>query len=658
MDVRIGVYVCECGTNIAGTVDVPEVVRYASELPGVVVARYYKYMCSRLGLDLIKQDIKDERLDRVVVAACSPNLHEETFRTAVMDGGLNPFLFQHASIRELVSWVTEDPVMATIKAKAMVRAAVRRTFFAEPLERREVPVKPSVLVIGGGIAGIQAALEMAEADKQVYLVEKEPTVGGHMARFDKTFPTLDCAACILTPKMAQVGSHPNVKILSYSEVTGVEGFVGDYRVTVRRHPRYIIEDDCTGCGECVEGCVYKDPRFPDEFSMGMGKRKPIYFSFPQAIPRLPVIDANTCIYMKSGKCPATCVTACGDRNAIDLDQKPEDIELNVGAIIVTTGFQTFDPTVMTQYGYGAEPNVYTALEVEQLLNAGGPTSGQLVLRDGSEPKSVAILHCIGSRDKNTNPWCSRVCCMYSLKFAHLIKERVPDAQVYNFYIDMRAFGKGFEEFYQRVLEEGANMIRGKAAFVTTMAESPEEEGKMVVVAEDTLLQEIRRVPVDMVILSTGLEARKDFGELARILNISASADGFARERHAKLAPVSTTTDGIFIAGCVQGPKDIPDTIAQAGAAAAEALALIDHGTFVLEPNTASVDESKCAGCGICEGLCSYSAISLDTERGVAVVNDVLCKGCGVCVAACPTGAMKQYLFATEQVLAEIEGVLA
>ena len=657
MDVRIGVYVCHCGSNIAGTVDVAEVTRFASELPGVVVARDYRYMCSVPGINLIQEDIQEHKLDRVVVASCSPHLHERTFRTAIMDGGLNPYLFEMANIREHVSWVTDDKDVATAKAKVLVRAAVARSPYAESLESRRVPVKPTVAVIGGGIAGIQTALDVANAGRQVYLIEKEPTIGGHMAKFDKTFPTLDCAACILTPKMGEVGGHPNIEIIRCAEVTNVEGSVGDFKVTVHKKPTYIIEENCIGCGECIEGCVYKEPRFPDEFSMGIGMRKPVYFSFPQAVPNLPVIDPETCIYMKSGKCPSGCVTVCGDRNAIDLDQKAQDIELEVGAIIVATGFQSFDPTPMTQYLYGKEPGVYTALEIEQILNASGPTGGQLVLRDGRAPETVAILHCIGSRDENAHVYCSRVCCMYSLKFAHLIKERLPDTEVYNFYIDLRAFGKGYEEFYQRVMNEGVNIIRGKAAFVTTLAEAPEEEGKLTVVAEDTLLQEIRRVPADMVILATGLEAHEGFEGLRRVLNISASADGFARERHPKLAPVSTMTDGIFLAGCVQAPKDIPDTVAQAGAAAAEVLALIDSGTITLEPDTACVDYDKCVGCGVCVSMCPYTAITLDTEKKISVINDVLCKGCGTCVAACPSGAMQQHLFAAEQLMAELEGVL-
>lgn len=653
----IGVYICHCGTNIAGKVKVKEVVEYATTLPGVVVARHYKYMCSDPGQDLIKQDIKELGLNRIVVASCSPHLHEETFRTATGEGGLNPFYFHMANLREQVSWVTEDPDEATRKAKAIVRAAVQRVYFHEPLGKREVPVNPDVLVIGGGIAGITAALTLANAGKHVYLVEREPSIGGHMAKFDKTFPTLDCASCILTPKMTQVKDHPNITLLTYSEVVEVDGYVGNFHVKIKKKTRYVHDDRCVGCGECIEACVFKEPKFPKEFDQGLSKRKPIYIPFPQAVPLVAVIDPDTCIEFKSGKCPKRCVQACGDRNAIDFSMTEENLEVDVGAVIVATGFKTFNPLRTPHLGYGQYPNVYTALEVERLVNSSGPTGGEIILRDGRKPKSVGIIHCVGSRDQNTNPWCSRVCCMYSLKLAHLIKERT-GAEVYNFYIDMRTPGKGYEEFYKKLLEEGLHFIRGKVAEVTDWAMTPEEEGKLIIRVEDTLIGVVRRIPVDMVVLSVGLEPQPDADELRRMLNITCSSEGFYLERHPKLAPVNTFTDGVFIAGACQGPKDIPDTVAQAGAAAAEALSLIDTGKVTLEPNTAWIDEELCSGCHVCIGLCPYSAISFDEERKIAVVNEALCKGCGVCVAACPSGAAQQHLFKDEQVFAEIEGVLA
>ena len=655
-EVRIGFYICHCGHNIAATVDCAEVARYVSTLPNVVVSRDYKYMCSDPGQELIQRDIKEQKLNRVVVASCSPLLHEHTFRTACERAGLNPFYFHMVNIREHVSWVHEDREAATLKVKDLARAAISRVQFHKPLEPKKINIRPEVLVVGGGIAGIHAALTLAEAGKKVYLVEREPSIGGHMAKFDKTFPTLDCAACILTPKMSAVGSHPNITLWAYSEVVKVEGYVGNYKVTVKRKPRYVREDLCVGCLECINACVFKEPKFPDEFNMGLGKRKPIYIPFPQATPQVVLIDPNTCIQLRTGRCKKSCVEAC-DRNAIDFDQKEEFVEIEVGAIIVATGFKTFDASRLPAYGYGIYPNVYTALEVERLVNASGPTGGEIVLRDGRKPKSVGIIHCVGSRDKKTNPWCSRVCCMYSLKLAHLIKERT-GAEVYNFYIDMRTPGKGYEEFYHKLLEEGVHFIRGRVGEVTDWAMTPEEEGKLVIRVEDTLAGVVRRIPVDMVVLSTGLEPQPDAQEIRRLFNISCGPEGFFLERHPKLAPVSTFTEGVFVAGACQGPKDIPDTVAQAGAAAAEAVALIDKGYIEQEPNTAYVIEEACSGCKSCIPLCPYSAIKFDEEKKKAYIEEALCKGCGTCVAACPSGSIVQNLFEDEEIFGEIEGLLA
>ncbi len=651
---RIGVYICHCGSNIAGTIDVEEVARYASELPGVEIARDYKYMCSDPGQELIKQDIRDNGLDRIIVASCSPSLHEKTFRDATAGGGVNPFFFQMVNIREHDSWVHIDVGAATAKAKDLVRAAVRRVKYHKALEIRQVPVNEEVLVVGGGIAGIHAALTLANSGKHVYLVEREPTIGGHMAMFDKTFPTLDCAACILTPKMTAVKAHPNITLWSFSEVTEVDGYVGNYEVSVRRKPRYIVEDVCVGCMECIEECVYKKGKVVDDFNLGLSTRKPIYIPFPQAVPPIPVIDPETCIEFKTGKCKKTCVEVCGDRNAIDFQQQEKVERIEVGTIILATGFKTFDAKRIPYYGYGTYPNVYTSLEVERLVNSSGPTGGAIVLRDGTKPKTVGIVHCVGSRDVNTNLHCSRVCCMYSLKLAHLIKEKT-DAEVYNFYIDIRTPGKGFEEFYNRVAEEGVHFIRGKVADIYP---APDGNGRLILQAEDTLLSMVRKIPVDMVVLAVGMEAQADAEDVRRMFNITCSGGGWFMERHPKLAPVNTFTDGIFLAGACQGPKDIPDTVAQAGAAAAEALALIDRGYVELEPNTAYISEDDCSGCKTCIPLCPYTAILFLEDKKKAEINEVLCKGCGVCVAACPSGSINQNLFEDEEIYAEIEGVLA
>jgi heterodisulfide reductase subunit A len=658
-DIRIGFYVCHCGHNIASMVDCPAVAEYVGQLPGVVLSRDYKYMCSDPGQELIQKDIAEFDLNRVVVASCSPLLHEHTFRNAVAAGGLNPFLFHMVNIREHDSWVHTDRQEATAKAKGLARAAIVRVAHAKSLPVKKVPIHPDVLVVGGGIAGIHAALTLANAGKKVFLVEREPSIGGHMARFDKTFPTLDCAACILTPKMSEVGAHPNITLWSYSDVVKMDGYVGNYTVTVRRQPRYINEELCTGCQECIGNCIYKEPKFPDEFNEGLGKRKPVYISFPQATPQVVLIDPEVCLNFRHGvltdKCKKTCVEACGDRKAIDFTQKVETREIKVGTIIVATGFKPFDVKRIPQYGYGSYPNVYTALEVERLVNASGPTSGDVILRDGRHPQAIAIIHCVGSRDKKTNRWCSRVCCMYSMKLAHLLKEHT-GAEIYNFYIDIRAPGKGYEEFCDKLNEEGVHFIRGRVGEVTDWAMTPEEEGKLVIRVEDTLAGFVRRIPVDMVVLATGLEPQADSQDVRRLFNMSCGTEGFFLERHPKLAPVNTFTDGIFIAGCCQGPRDIPDTVAQAGAAAAEAMVLIDKGYIEQEPNTAYI-QPDCSGCKSCIPLCPYTAIAFDATTQKAVINEALCKGCGTCVAACPSGSIGQNLFEDDEIFSEIDGLL-
>lgn len=1125
--IRIGVYICHCGINIAGPVDVEKVVEFARTLPSVKIARDYRYMCSDPGQQFIKDDIKEHKLNRVIVASCNPHMHEPTFRRACQDGGLNPYLFQMVNIREQCSWVHKEGT--TEKAKALVKAAVKRVGFHEPLKIREVPVNPNVLVVGAGIAGIEAALKVADSEHQVYLVEEKPSIGGHMAQFDKTFPTLDCAACILTPKMTSVKQHPFINLMTLSEVAEVSGYVGNYKVKIRRKPRYVDESKCTACGDCLKDCPVK---VVSEFNEGLGERNAVYIPFPQAVPNSFVIDKKqekspckvtcpakvnghgyvslvgqgkfkealalirernpfpsicgrichhpcedeclrgkvdepialaalkrfvadheadeevtlpnlseiekkeekvaivgsgpagmtaaydlrqmgyqvtifealarpggmfhvgipeyrlprrliekeiasieklgveiktntpigpeltlddlskegyratfiavgmqkgkilnipgrdlknvlnglefladvnsgkvtrlgervvvigggnvamdvarcavriggsvhiTCLeardampahtwqvaateeeilateeeisqgkkeerihcslapvkilsengkvkgveflsvkhieFNKEGKLtlktipgsekvleadtviiaigqspdkslldlfglkitnrgtieadPVTletsrsgvfaggdvaigpssvveaieaghegalsidrylrekdlregrteevekvtepridaiptkrqimpmklveerirdfsevelgfdeemaikeakrclncggcsecleCVKLC-EAKAIDHKMKQDFVEVDVGSIILATGFDCFDPSVISQYGYGHYDNVLTGLQFERTCNASGPTSGKILLKNGSAPKSIGIIHCVGSRDENYHEYCSRVCCMYSLKYAHLIKEKT-GADVYEFYMDMRCFGKGYEEFHKRLANEGITFIRGKVSEVTNQVRSNEEKGKLVICCEDTLLGALLRVPVDMVILSTALEARSDAEKVARLFSLSRSGDKFFLERHPKLDPVGTMVDGIFIAGCCQGPKDIPDTVAQAQGAAANALAMISKGKVEIEPITAAIDEKVCSGCKVCIPLCTYKAISFDEEKKVARIEEALCKGCGVCAAACPAEAIKASHFTREQIEAEIEGVL-
>jgi heterodisulfide reductase subunit A len=651
---RVGVYVCHCGHNIAGSVDVEEVAEWAADLPGVVVARDYKFMCSSLGQELVEEDIKEQGLTRVVVAACSPHMHEPTFRKACERAGLNQYLFEMANIREHASWVHQDSEeSATEKAKSQIAAAVYRAVELEPLEPFKAEIKESTLVVGGGIAGINAALEIANAGHPVYLVEREPSIGGHMAQFDKTFPTLDCAACILTPKMFDVGNHPNITMLTYSEVEQVDGYVGNFTVRVRQKARKIDTELCTGCGDCWSRCPAKV--VDDVYEAGLGYRTAVYRPFPQAVPKYPVIDVESCIYFQKGTCKA-CEKFC-PTGAISFDQEDEVTVLNVGNIVLATGFDLFDSRRLPQYGYGRLANVFTSLEFERMTNASGPTNGKVVLRDGvTEPESVAILHCVGSRDKNTNKYCSTICCMAGLKFSHLVKEKT-DAEVYEFYIDMRTAFKDYEEFYNRLLEEGTHFVRGRVAEVTDAARQPGEEGKLIVQAEDTLIGRQRRIPVDMVILMAGLEPRHDSVEVSHMFGIGCSEAGFFTERHPKLDPIATMTDGVFIAGVCQGPKDIPASVGQGAAAAARVLTLIGQGEIDIEPIRAQIDEERCSGCRICNNLCPYGAIEFIEDPGVSRVNPALCKGCGTCVAACPSGVIAGQHYTYDSIMSQIEGIL-
>lgn len=1129
--VRIGVYICHCGVNIAQTVDVEWIRREIATQPHVIVSRDYKFMCSDPGQEMIKRDIQEHNLNRTVVAACSPQMHELTFRNATEAGGINRYLFQMANIREQCSWVHDDKILATQKAYALVLAAVKRVAQHVPLEPFKVSINPNVLIVGAGIAGIQAALEIADSGNHVYLVERESTIGGQMAKFDKTFPTLDCSSCILTPKMTSISHRKNITLLSYSEVQRVSGVIGNFKVTIKKKARY-VNDKCTSCGDCAKACPVHVPNAFDEFTQ---TRTAIHKAFPQAIPNTYVIDkqdrppcieacpirqeaagyialiregryheaaqlihkrnplpivcgrvcyhpcetecnrgyvdkpiaihylkrfaldwemehaghfvppkididrpehvaiigsgpagltcahdlalkgykvtvfehlsvlggmlavgipeyrlpkkllkmeldylrgmgivfktdmtlgedftigdlhrqgynavfvatgahknvrleipgeelegvisgveylrrinlgepqvtgihvaviggGNTaidaartalrcgaeqvtilyrrtraempaaaheiddaeaegvqiaylvapvavigrdgravglrCVRMQLGEPdasgrrrpipvtdtehelqfdqiiaavsqtpdltplvassdatltishygtlhadpetlqtnlpyvfaggdvvlgPSTVIASMGagrraaesidkflnhqplanytthmprpllrrgedfrphsyalmykdipksDRvpmpkralsvrtgtfaevelgyteeqakaealrclncgvcvecyecervcqpGAVDHTMQDQEIEIAVGQILLATGYDIFDPRRITQYGYGKLDNVLTSLEFERMLSSTGPTGGQVRLKNGLSPKAVGIIHCVGSRDDNYNKYCSRVCCMYASKFAHLVKDRT-DAEVYQFYIDMRAGGKGYEEFYRRILDEGVHVIRGKVAEVVETPPAHRDEGALLVRCEDTLIGKFREIPVDMVILCNALEPRRDAAAVAKLFGISRSADGFFLERHPKLDPIATMSDGIFIAGCAQGPKDIPDTVAQASAAAARMLATIAKGQVEIDPVRAWIDQKYCSGCRICNNLCPYAAIEYDAEKNVSYVNEALCKGCGTCVAACPASAITGKGFSDEQLLAELEGLLA
>ena len=643
---RIGVFVCHCGTNISATVDVDKVAAYAATLPDVVFTQVNKYTCSDPGQEQIRKAIVEHRLNRVVVAACSPRMHEHTFQQVLRDMGLNPYYLQIANIREQVSWVHQDRAEATQKAKELVAAAVERVPLHEALEPRRVEILPRALIVGGGIAGIQAALDIANGGFHVDLVERQPTIGGNMAKLDKTFPTLDCAACILSPKMVDVGRHENITLHTYSEVISVEGHVGQFRVKIRHKPRYVNTDICTGCGLCTQACVLQD-KIISEFEVGMGTRAAAYIPFPQAVPLKAIIDDKNCLLLTRGKCSRKCEKACGP-GAIDFSMKEEIVEVEAGAIILATGFELYDMSALPQYGYGVYDDVLDGLQFERLCNASGPTGGSIVTKDGRKPESIAFLHCIGSRDENTNPYCSQLCCMHNLKLAHLAREKT-HAEVYQFYIDIRANGKGYEEFYKRVQHEGIHFIRGKGTEIF------QEDGKLVVRSEDTFLGRIIEVPVDMVVLAIGLVPPADLGDVARIFNVNRSRDGFFMEAHPKLRPAETNVEGVYLAGACQGPKDIPATVAHASAAAAQALSLMSRGGAEIEPLIAEVIAENCSACGECIVACPFKAIRMADNHAEVVA--AMCKGCGSCAAACPSKAIHMAHFTDRELIAEIEGIL-
>jgi heterodisulfide reductase subunit A2 len=652
MPSRVGVYICHCGINIAATVNSAEVAAYAATLPNVTVARDYMYMCSDPGQEMIRQDIRDYGLTRVVVASCSPRMHEVTFRHVIEDTGLNPYYFEMANIREQCSWVHTDIDISTEKAKELVAGAAAKASLLEALQEREVDVTRAALVIGGGIAGLEAALDIADAGHKVYLVEKQPSLGGRMAQLNKTFPRLEDAGTLVHGEMVRAMEHPAIEVLAYSEVANVEGYIGNFQATVVRRPRFVDPALCTACGKCAEACVLAG-QVPDDFQLGLGRRAAIYRPFPRALPPTYTVDPAHCLQLKDGRCQdgPSCALACPEK-AVDFSQQQQEVKLDVGTIIVATGYDPFDARRKPELGYGRYPGVLSSLEFERLAAADGPTGGRILVQ-GKEPKRVVFIHCVGSRDKQLgNAYCSRVCCMYTAKQANVIKDQIPDANVTVFYMDVRAFTKGGEEFYDRARARGVHYRRGNPSEIYRQGDH------LVVRSEDTLLQRTVEVEADLVVLAVGLEPAKSGTDVSKMLKLACTGDGFMAEAHPKLRPVDTTSDGIFLAGTCQGPKDIPDTVAQAKAAAASALIPLSLGVAKVEAITSSILQELCAGCGLCETVCAYGALSLHLWRGVMTINEVLCKGCGACSVACPSKAITLGHFTQKQTLAMLDAMLA
>ncbi|GAW27832.1 CoB--CoM heterodisulfide reductase iron-sulfur subunit A family protein [Carboxydocella sp. ULO1] len=645
---KTGVFVCWCGSNIGGVVNVPQVVEAVRSLPGVVLATDHKYTCSEPGQQMIISAIQEHGLERVVVASCSPRMHELTFRKTLKRAGLNPYMLEMANLREHCSWIHSHlPQLATEKAIALVKKAIAKVSRAKPLFEDFLPINKRALVIGGGIAGLQAALDIAEHGYEVVLVEKEPTIGGKMAALDKTFPTLDCSACICTPKMVEAAQHPKIKIYTLAEVAKVEGYLGNFTVTVHQKPRYIDLARCSGCGICESKCPSK---VASEFEQGLSMRTAIYRPFPQAVPNKPVIDARNCRKIQENKC-GLCAKICPN-GAIDYTQQEELIQEQVGAIVVATGYELFDWTRYEEYGGGRYQDVISGLQLERLLNASGPTGGKILRpSDGKVPRSVVLVKCVGSRDyRKGKSYCSRACCMYTAKHAMQIKEKIPSAEVYVFYMDVRTAGKMYEEFYLRAVEEyGVNYLRGRVAKIY------ERDNRLIVWGEDTLSGQKVEIAADLVVLATGMVPAAGAEQLAQICSFAADSNGFYMEAHPKLRPVETNTAGIFLAGCCQGPKDIPDTVAQASAAASKVTALFAQQHLVTNPMVAEVNEQLCSGCMHCQSICPYHALEFKESQGrwVTMVNKGLCQGCGACTVACRSGALNLSGYTNEQLLAEV-----
>jgi len=632
---RIGVFICHCGGNIGNTVDVERLRDAAAQFRFVRCAETNRYLCSSSGQDLIRSKIREHGLERVVIGSCSPRMHLKTFRDLCSSEGINPYLVEMANLREQCSWTTLDKDSATDKAIDIVAGAVGRAAYLEPLTPTEMKVNSNVAVIGGGVSGICASLELANQGYKVFMVERQPSIGGHMAQLSKTYPTLDCSLCILSPKLAETKGHPLIELMTNAEVATINGSAGAYSLSLTRRPRYVNENKCTGCGECAKVCPVE---VADDFEEGTARRKAIYLPFPQAVPNAYVIDENNCT-----KC-WLCIKAC-KHGAINPRDQASQKKIETGAVIVATGFRLFDPSVLTQYGFGTHPNIVTNLQLERLIEHG-------VYRpsDRKTPRKIAWVLCVGSRDSQSGqPYCSKICCMAAVKEAVLLRELVPNLETWIFYTDLRAAGKGYEEFYARAKEDGVKFVRGRVAEVV-----PISGNELLVRAEDTLLGVQLENAFDLVVLCPAILPEAGSSDLAERLGLHIGSDGFLLERHYKLRPVDSQNDGVFLSGCSLGPKDVRESVVEALSAASRTASLLGKGLVTVSPEKAYVIEEKCDSCGECVKVCPTRAIELLSSG--ATVKFIPCVGCGLCIPVCARGAIDLKNSTESQLMAEIEGV--
>ena len=651
MSARIGVFICECGPNIKAVVDVDQVAAYASGLKTVVLARTFGLMCSVEGRTLLQQEIQQHRLDRIVIAGCSPKEHEHTFKQILQKAGLNPFMLQVANLREQCAWVHDDHATATDKAQFLVRAAIQRVLEHEPIETKKIACQPDVLIVGAGVAGLSAALTLAQHDRRVFIVEKAPCIGGNVALFEDLYPNLECAACVLDPLLDQALHHERIEILTLSEVQAAVGYYGNFKITVQTRARSVDATKCIGCGMCIATCPIKAP---NEFNAGLDERGAIYLPYPGALPHVALIDRNHCLHFQGNACNL-CREAC-QFDAVGLEDQDTVRELEVGAVVLSTGYALFDPRKAPQYGYGRHEDIYTAFEFERLLNSNGATEGRIEKKNGQTPRSIVFVPCVGSRSDNYHPYCSGICCLYNLKFMHQMKMKQPEVQVLGLFADLCLPGKTAQQFYNRVSEtEGITIARLNAPDAVTVTVSANE--LLIEYADPD--GRVCAVSADMIVLAPAMEGARDAQQLAKTFDVLQDEAGFLIEEHQALAPVATINEGIFIAGCAQGPKDIPGSVAQGQAAAGRILSRLTPGAQLeLEPLTAKIDTDLCSGCRVCVDLCAYKALQVNANDQTVAVEPTLCRGCGLCAAACPAGAITARHYCDRMIEAELQGLMS